>query len=1090
MLYPGEFVEIASDSLSAYEGDVAIEPRVDSPMQGTWPSPTISRVIQGTIRIPNDTDEPIHLPKSKHFAQIRRVTSPSVVDMSITQPQIGPVVPPNQGKISHSSSVLIDPDNQLTPAERERFQELLVTYDNVFNKAFGAYNGASGPYKASLNLGPAKPPSTKPQLPFYPQASLVLLQEEADKLEVLGVLRRPEDMGIEVKFTSPSFLIRKPDSTYRFITAFNELGLYTNVLPTASPTCNDVLRKLSSFKYLIKSDLTKSFFQIPLTKDSMQYLGTVTPFKGIRVYTRSAMGMPGSSEHLRELMTRVLGEYFGEGFVIAKDDDLYIGADSVLELLCNWQKVLHRLQLNNLYLSASKTVIAPKKTTVLGWNWNSGTISAPSHKITPLASSDPPKTCTAMRSFIGAYKALSRCIPRYSSLISPLENCIKGLQGNSCIQWDPDLTHHFRKAQDALKSPKVLTIPVKSDKLTMTVDASPVNDGISATLFVSRDTKQLVAEHFSLKLKSHQTNWQPCELEALAITAAVKHFSPYVRESLHPLLIFTDNKPCVQAHNKLLKGHFSASARLSTFLSCLSEYNVKLSHIKGTDNVISDYGSRNPQECKDKLCQICKFVEDTCSSVVRAVNVSDVLSGSARMPFLNEQAWRAAQQECHELRRAFAHLRAGTRPSRKSKGMRNVKRYLNLASINGNGVLVVCKPDPYFHQRKLTIVPKDILPGIVNALHLHFTHCCESQLKKLFNRYFYCIGSEAVIKSVVEACHQCASLRKVPKEIFDQSSSASPTSIGQQFAADVIKRQSQCIFALRDIHSSFTTAQIISDEKAPSLRSALLTSSSFLRAPTCEVRVDNAPGFLCLREDSMLVSQGIALDYGRVKNVNKNPCAEKCNQELELELLKVDSSGSPVSDSTLQAAIQVLNSRIRNRGLSAKEIVTCRDQVTHKILEIDDELLSKQQEAIREKNHPSSAKSKAPNASPAADPNITPGSLVFIKSEGDKFHPRELYIVVSIADGVATVQKFPGQSFMSKKYTLPTNRLYAMTPNSTELTNNDSSSSDDDDSVLSSSSSSDGEEEVNTPASSTDGLRRSSRQRQQPRWLASGEWVT
>ena len=82
---------------------------------------------------------------------------------------------------------------------------------------------------------------------------------------------------------------------------------------------------------------------------------------------------------------------------------------------------------------------------------------------------------------------------------------------------------------------------------------------------------------------------------------------------------------------------------------------------------------------------------------------------------------------------------------------------------------------------------------------------------------------------------------------------------------------------------------------------------------------------------------------------------------------------------------------------------------------------------------------------------------------------------------------------MSKQYTLPTNKIYAMTPESpgsTELANGDSSSSDDDDSVLSFSSSSDGEEEVDTPAPSTDGVRRSSRQRRQPQWLASGEWVT
>ena len=420
--------------------------------------------------------------------------------------------------------------------------------------------------------------------------------------------------------------------------------------------------------------------------------------------------------------------------------------------------------------------------------------------------------------------------------------------------------------------------------------------------------------------------------------------------------------------------------------------------------------------------------------------------------------------------------------------MRNVKRYLNLATINQNGVLIVRKPDPYLHQRNLTIVPKDILPGILLALHLHFTHCSESQLKKLFNRYFYCIGSDAIIKSVIDNCHQCASLCKIPKEIFDQSSSASPTTIGQQFAADVIKRQAQCIFALRDIHSSFTTAQIIPDEKAPTLRSALLTSSAFLRTPTSEVRVDNAPGFLGLREDSVLVSHGISLDYGRVKNVNKNPCAEKCNQELELELLKVDSTGSAVSDSTLQTAVHVLNSRIRNRGLSAKEIVTCRDQVTHRLLPINDELLSKQQKEIRKKNHPSSAKSKAPNAPHAAgDPHITPGSLVFIKSEGDKFHPRELYLVVSISDDIATIQKFRGQQFMSRQYTLPINRLYAMTPGSTEHATCDSSS--DDDSVPSLSSSSDEEGEENgEQAQPAEGLRRSGRRRRPPRWLDSGEW--
>ena len=125
------------------------------------------------------------------------------------------------------------------------------------------------------------------------------LQDEADKLEKLGVLGKPEDFGITVKHVSPSFLVKQPKTgESRFVTAFNSLTPYIRLPPTASISCEDVLRRLSSYKFLIKTDLKKSFFQMLLTKKSLPYMGTVTPFKGIRIYLHPPMGMPGSSEYL------------------------------------------------------------------------------------------------------------------------------------------------------------------------------------------------------------------------------------------------------------------------------------------------------------------------------------------------------------------------------------------------------------------------------------------------------------------------------------------------------------------------------------------------------------------------------------------------------------------------------------------------------------------------------------------------------------------------------------------------------------------------------------------------------------------------
>ena len=196
-----------------------------------------------------------------------------------------------------------------------------------------------------------------------------------------------------------------------------------------------------------------------MAKSSMKYLGTVTPYKGLRVYTRSAMGMPGSSETLQELLPRVLGDLMQKDFVVVIADDIHVGGNKVGELLPNWSLVLQRMQENNLSLSAKKTVICPSQAVILGWIWKAGTLQS-SHQTAPLSSVEHPTTCSSMRSFIGALKAVSKCIPPCASLVAPLEDSIGGLQGPQAIIWTPDLSEHFRRCQERLRPPKTITIPI------------------------------------------------------------------------------------------------------------------------------------------------------------------------------------------------------------------------------------------------------------------------------------------------------------------------------------------------------------------------------------------------------------------------------------------------------------------------------------------------------------------------------------------------------------------------------------------------------------------------------------------------------
>ena len=173
--------------------------------------------------------------------------------------------------------------------------------------------------------------------------------------------------------------------------------------------------------------------------------------------------------------------------------------------------------------------------------------------------------------------------------------------------------------------------------------------------------------------------WLPCEIEVLAIGAAIRHFAPYIIQSPHTTEVLTDSRPCVQAYEKLKRGEFSASSRVTTFLSTVSRYSVHTRHIAGVENLPSDFASRNPKECLDCSCQICKLIVELEDSVVRSLSVSDVLQGSAKMPFTSRAAWQATQLECPHLRRTHSHLSQGPRPSKKATKIIDVNATLRMS---------------------------------------------------------------------------------------------------------------------------------------------------------------------------------------------------------------------------------------------------------------------------------------------------------------------------------------------------------------------------------------------------------------------------
>ena len=234
----------------------------------------------------------------------------------------------------------------------------------------------------------------------------------------------------------------------------------------------------------------------------------------------------------------------------------------------------------------------------------------------------------------------------------------------------------------------------------------------------------------------------------------------------------------------------------------------------------------------------------------------------------------------------------------------------------------------------------------------------------------------------------------------------------------------------RDVLSTYTSASLIEDETTESLRTALVINTSPLRNNPCTIRVDTAPGFQGLRNDATLNSIGITIDFGRIKNKDSNSVVDKGIQELEQEILKHDPSGSPLTSLQLQMIVDTLNTRVRNRGLSAKEIILKRDQFTQQTINVKDKMLSEQQTDIRTKNHIPSSRSKATAISKASDAPVVEGDLVYIKSEKQKNKTRDRYIVTGLNNNKALLQKL-NDKFMSRQYEVPLTHIYPALPTKT-----------------------------------------------------------
>ena len=619
-LQPGDSFTYKLPKQLKYENFVSLVPR---PSATSWLTPAILQPTDGVINLVNSSPAVVSICQGDHVADLRDTviveTKSTFVPNSVTHDdkfQFTDFAKVRQVDPDNLKLLQVDPDGVLTESERDIFHTLHKPFESLFTKQPGKYNGCYGFIDNKLQFATPPPPNAKTRVPNYSPSMNNILAEKMDALEQWGVLVEPEKLDISVEYVSPSMIVPKPDSNeYRLVTDFSSLNLYLKKVPNTSATIAQAKSRIARAHYVIHLDLSNYFYQSGLQKEDVKFLGTIHPFKGLRVYTCDPQGLKGASERCYEKLVRIFGDMVQAGRLAQMADGLHILGNSVQELARNYVEVLNRAEKCGLTFKPSKVVVCPKNIRLFGWELKGNMWFPTSHTTSALVNAAKPNTVKQMRSFLGSFKQLSSSLPNYASTIHNLEQIVANRSSAEHLIWTPKLEASFLQAKQLAAHLKGVAEARPEDQLYTYSDYSAEKRAVGGRLVIHRKmpdgtTKELIGGFYSVVLDKHKQAWLPCEGEACGIRLVLEHFSNQIRESNNVTVHYTDSQPCVLAWKRSRRGAFSASSRISAFLTGLSVLPVELRHKPGKEMLTSDFASRNPPQCLSNKCQIFSFVEE------------------------------------------------------------------------------------------------------------------------------------------------------------------------------------------------------------------------------------------------------------------------------------------------------------------------------------------------------------------------------------------------------------------------------------------------------------------------------------------------
>ena len=393
-------------------------------------------------------------------------------------------------------------------------------------------------------------------------------------MEAAGVIHRSSS-----PWASPLHMVQKPDGSWRPCGDYRRLNTQTIPDRYLLPNFVDFTSRLKGCKIFTKLDLTKGYYQVPMAPGDIPKTAVITPF-GLFEWVRMPFGLRNAGCTLQRLMDQILGD-IPHCFIYV--EDILISSPDIKSHLQHVRQVLDRLRLQSLSINPDKCVFAAPSIEYLGMKVSAeGCVPLSKHTVV-ISTFPQPSDKKSLQCFLGIIKFYRRFIRGAAGLFFPLTKALKG-KGLS-LTWTQSMLDSFSAAISILANVPTLVHPDPTARISISVDASGSHIGAVLQQEVAGSWAPL--SFYSRKLSSAESRYSAFDRELLAAYSTLRHFR-FLLEG-NEFVLFSDHKPLTHA---LFRTAPPWSAMQQRRLSYISEFNCKIIHLPGAENVVADALSR------------------------------------------------------------------------------------------------------------------------------------------------------------------------------------------------------------------------------------------------------------------------------------------------------------------------------------------------------------------------------------------------------------------------------------------------------------------------------------------------------------------